>query len=601
MLSGLKRSLPEAPQAINGVKSLISVKPDDFNSLGLVLEMRAEKSPNNLAILQGEKRYTYKDINEWTNRYSQYLQSVGFKSGDVISIMIENRPEALIAALAVAKMGGIAAMINTAQRKEALHHSLTLINSQAVIIGEELISAIEEIRSTLNTSLNKNLYLINDPELAELNETVKHRERYTDLDKVSANSSIANPSSTTEVQLKQPCFYIFTSGTTGLPKASIMSHYRWHKAMSGMGMASMRLKETDTLYIPLPLYHNNALTVSLGSVLGNGASLAIARKFSVNNFWSDVRHYNATAFCYIGELCRYLLNNPPSEKDIQHNVRKIIGNGLRPDIWEEFQQRFNIKHINEFYGASECNLVFTNAFNMKATAGFCPLPYKIVKYDIDADKPVINEKGFMIKVSKGEIGLLITKITKRSPFDGYSDKAEGNKKLFLDVFKKEDCYFNTGDLVLNQGYRHIAFVDRLGDTFRWKGENISTTEVEAAINSFNQIEQSVAYGVKIPNTDGRAGMAALTLSCSVNDFDIEVFTQHLKAKLPSYAVPLFLRLKMQQDITGTFKYRKVDLKKEAYNLGQVSDPIFALLPNADAYTPLSPTIESEINSNKFRL
>jgi acyl-CoA synthetase (AMP-forming)/AMP-acid ligase II len=241
---------------------------------------------------------------------------------------------------------------------------------------------------------------------------------YQDMAIVTAGESTENPNTTQKIQMKQPCFYIFASGTTGLPKASVMSHYRWHKSMAGMGLASMRLTHKDVMYLSLPLYHNNAFTVAMAGILGAGGCLAIGRKFSVSRFWDEIRQHKATTFCYIGELCRYLLNSPTKANDQDHPIRAIIGNGLRPDIWMEFKQRFGIDHINEFYGASECNLVFTNAFNLDCTAGMCPLPYSIVEYDIEADEPIRNQQGFMAPVKKGETGLLITEINAKQPFKG---------------------------------------------------------------------------------------------------------------------------------------------------------------------------------------
>lgn len=595
VLSGTLGTLPEIGTIIRGVATLATSKPDNFNSLGSLLEKQAKKYPNNPAILQDDKRYTYAELNQWANRYCHYFQSLGIQSGDSISIMIENRPETLAVALATIKLGAVACMINTAQRGEILTHSLTLVKSKLIVVGEELFEAVEEVRNELDSTTASKLHYVKDDDSKVL------PTHFHDLDKAAEMCSTENPDSTKKVQLKQPCFYIFTSGTTGLPKASVMTHYRWFKSMAGMGMASMRLKSNDVLYISLPMYHNNALTVSLGAAFGNGAALALARKFSVSRFWDDVRHYDATAFCYIGELCRYLLNGDEKENDKDHKIRKIIGNGLRPEIWHDFKQRFGIKHINEFYGASECNLVFTNALNLDSTAGICPLSYQVIEYDINEDQPVRNAKGFMNPVSPGETGLLITEITERSPFDGYTDKDASNKKLFQDVLKKGDCYFNSGDLVINQGYRHVAFVDRLGDTFRWKGENVATTEVEAEANQFSQVDQSVAYGVLIPNTDGRAGMAALTLNCPISEFNGKAFAKHIQAKLPAYAIPLFVRLREQQEITGTFKYRKVELKEEAYHLDKTNEPVWVLLPGSEAYIPLDSNLENEINSGTIRL
>ncbi|MBV8063188.1 MAG: long-chain-acyl-CoA synthetase, partial [Nevskia sp.] len=392
--------------------------------------------------------------------------------------------------------------------------------------------------------------------------------------------------------------YIFTSGTTGMPKASVMTHYRWLRGMAGLGQMTMRLKQDDALYCPLPLYHNNALTVSWGAVLGAGCSLALGRKFSASRFWDEIRRYDATSFCYIGELCRYLLNRPATPEDREHLVRLIVGNGLRPEIWEQFQQRFGIEQIYEFYGASESNLAFVNAFGLSRTAGFCPMPFAIVEFDAEEEKARRGGDGFLRKVKRGEVGLLVTEVTDKAPFDGYTDKKASEAKLLRDVFKKGDVWFNTGDLVRDQGWRHIQFVDRVGDTFRWKGENVATTEVEGALNAFPGIEQAVVYGVEVPDCDGRAGMASL--SCADGAFDGAALAQHLHNRLPAYAVPLFLRLRAEQETTATFKYRKVDLKRAGFDPGQTAEPLYLLLDPQRGYEPLTQELYARIGRRELK-
>lgn len=586
-------TLTGLPTIARGLKELISTKPDKYKSIGQWLEKHAKKSPKHIAIRYEDVTYSYEELNEWVNRWSNYFLEKGLKQGDVIGISIENRPETMVAVLATVKIGAIASMINTSQRGEVLLHSINLVKPKLMIVGEEVLENMATVEESIDISLRTQLYFIKDRGQRNM------PAHYQDIEKVTATSKVGNPGTTDKIQMKHPCYYIFTSGTTGLPKASVMTHFRWHKSMAGMGLASMRLNKHDNMYLPLPLYHNNALTVSLAAVLGAGACVTISRKFSVSRFWDEVREHKATAFCYIGELCRYLLNTEAKNNDRDHNIRVIIGNGLRPDIWMEFKNRFGIKHINEFYGASECNLVFTNALNLDCTAGICPLPYNIVEYDIDEDAPVRDAKGYMVPVKKGGTGLLITEISAKQPFEGYTDEEATNKKIFRDVFAKGDSWFNTGDMVINQGFKHIAFADRLGDTFRWKGENVATTEVEAVAAEYPGVEHAVAYGVEIPRTDGRAGMAALIMTPeAIENFDMGAFTRHMREKLPAYAIPLFLRLKQQEEVTGTFKYRKVELKKEAYDLGQVDEPLFVLENGSDSYLALDQTAQARIEAGE---
>lgn len=593
ILPNILKTFTRLPTILKGLKVLISVKSDTKMAVPLLVEQHARKQGNKIALISHDSQFTYSELNATANRYAHYFASQGIQKGDTLALMIDNRPELLAAVLGAMKLGAICAMINTAQRNDALMHSLTVVNSKLLIAGTELQEAIIEVKDQLSVDLQNSIYSLKDPKTERL-----AAEGFIDLDTASQNCDDSNLEVTKTLTLNLPCFYIFTSGTTGLPKAAVMSSFRWFKAMGGTGIASVRLKKDEVFYVPLPFYHNNALTLSWGAALGAGATLAIARKFSASRFWDDVRHFKANSFCYIGELCRYLLNQVPQANDAQHDVRVIIGNGLRPDIWDEFQQRFGIEHINEFYGASECNLMFTNALNLKKTAGFCPLPYKIIAYDIDADEPVRDANGFCIPVEKGQSGLLITAINDRSPFDGYTDAEANNKKLLSNVLEEGDLYFNSGDLVYNQGCRHVAFVDRLGDTFRWKGENVATTEVESVAAHFPGLEHAVVYGIEIPKADGRAGMAALTLGGGAEDFDFKAFFQHMKNNLPAYALPIFLRIQAQQQITGTFKYQKVALKKQAYDLKQVQDPIYVIDKEA-GYKRLDEATFNDINKGSI--
>ena len=336
------------------------------------------------------------------------------------------------------------------------------------------------------------------------------------------------------------------------------------------------------------------------AALANGAAMAIRRKFSASHFWEDTRKFNATAFNYIGETTRYLMNQPAKPDDRNNPVEKIVGNGLRPDIWKPFKKRFGISKVYEFYGATEMLLAFYNLLNLDNTMGFNLDPYAIVRYDLDTDEPVRSKNGFFEKVDRGEAGLLLGEILDRTPFAGYTDEASSRKKIFRDVFAPGDMWLNTGDMVRDLGFRHAQFVDRLGDTFRWKGENVSTAEVEEIVNSFPDISHSAVYGVVIQGTDGRAGMASLVPSVPVPQFDFQGFCDHLHRALPSYAVPIFIRIKTEFDTTDTHKIKKTDLKKEGFDLDQLSDPVYVLLPGSNEYTPLTREIHEGIIQGQYR-
>ncbi|MDH4458130.1 MAG: long-chain-acyl-CoA synthetase [Nevskia sp.] len=587
LLKGVVETLPDVLKVQRGLWNLATARPTSVGSIGLRLQQLAETQPHATALKFDDRRWTYAEFNAWANRVAAACRSAGVRRGDVVAILMANRPETLATIAGVVKLGAVAAMLNHNQRGDVLAHSLRLSKPVMIVAGEECAEAI--------ASLSDQSVL--DDIAAKAWDGATRPESWQDWTSATDREASGNPPETATILLKDACFHIFTSGTTGLPKASVMSHYRWTKGMAGLGQTTLRLTGDDTLYCPLPLYHNNALTVSWGAVLADGAALALSRKFSASRFWDEIRAYEATAFCYIGELCRYLLNQPASPRDRAHAVRLMVGNGLRPEIWDQFQSRFGIQRIAEFYGASESNLAFVNSFNLSKTAGFCPLPYAIVAFDADAEAPVRNRRGRMQRVARGGVGLLVSEITERAPFDGYTDKRANEAKLLRDVFKKGDCWFNTGDLVRDQGFRHIQFVDRVGDTFRWKGENVATTEVEAALNRIAGVEQAVVYGVEIPGCDGRAGMASL--SWTPARFDGEGVAEQLRATLPAYAVPLFIRLRREQEITATFKFRKVELKRDGFDLAKIDEPLYVL--DDGRYRKLTPTLHAKVISGGMRL
>ncbi|WP_396588423.1 long-chain-acyl-CoA synthetase [Bermanella sp. R86510] len=412
--------------------------------------------------------------------------------------------------------------------------------------------------------------------------------------------STDNPSSTFNVYSLDPCFYIYTSGTTGLPKAVVFNHGRYMKAYGSFGVAAMRLKASDRMYVPLPFYHSTAMAVCWGSVLAGHGCLIMARKFSASGFWPDIRKHGATAFGYVGELCRYLLEQPATELDSQNQIKVIVGNGMRPSIWNAFKARFGINRIMEFYASSEGNIGFTNLLNMDKTVGISPYPYAIVEYDKSTDQPLLNEQGYMKKVAKGDIGLLIGEITDKTPFHGYTDKDKTQSCILENVFKQGDRWFNTGDLMRDMGFRHAQFVDRTGDTFRWKGENVSTTEVEMMLEELDEIQEAIVYGVEIPNTNGRAGMAAIKVKPSIETIDFECILSQLKQRLPHYAVPVFLTIRENMAVTGTFKHLKGPLKEKGYDVNKNNDPVWVWLPDTQCYTQLNNDIQADIAAGEYR-
>ncbi|APV38076.1 long-chain-acyl-CoA synthetase [Pseudomonas frederiksbergensis] len=598
MLRKLPSIAKAIPRVVKGMKAANVKDPTQPCGLGWSFEQATLRNPDGPALLQGEVALTYAQVNQWANRIAHHLIAQGIRKGDVVAVFIENRPELLVTILAVAKVGAISALLNTSQTRDTLAHSLNLVAPAAIIVGEELVPAFSAVRERVSIEATRSWFVAD-------RDTFSHPgiapDGFINLMTASADSSSANPASSQQVFFDDPCFYIYTSGTTGLPKAGVFKHGRWMRSSTSFGLIALNMRPEDVVYCTLPLYHATGLCVCWGSAISGASGFAIRRKFSASQFWSDVRKYRATTLGYVGELCRYLVDQPPSADDSQHRVTKMIGNGLRPGAWGEFKTRFGVNHICELYAASDGNIGFTNILNFDNTVGFSLMSWELAAYDHDSGAPIRDASGFMRKVAKGEQGLLLAKIDDKAPLDGYTDPQKTEKVVLHDVFKKGDRYFNTGDLLRNIGFGHAQFVDRLGDTFRWKGENVSTTEVENLLLQHPHISEAVAYGVEIRNTNGRAGMAAITPAESLATLDFSELLAFAREQMPAYAVPLFLRVKVKMETTGTFKYQKTRLKDEAFDPGKTGDdPIYAWLPGTQTYVQVTPQLLADIHGGAFR-
>lgn len=594
----LPKLINKVPHLLSGLKQAYLRTPTTATGLGIAFEKAVKHNPHGMALLFEEQKFSYKALNEWANQIGHFYLSIGARKGDVIAVMVENRPELLATVIALAKIGVTTALVNTSQTAKALTHSINLVKPIAVIAGEECRAAIEEVRSDLNVGTDRFHWFADQPTRIEPGTAPKGWRNLAE--KIDHFPKFNTPTTHT-VQGKDGLFYIYTSGTTGLPKAVIFTHSRWTLAYGTYGHV-LNLNKNDVMYVTLPLYHATGIVVCWCGVIAGHATLALRRKFSTSSFWKDVQKFDASAIGYVGELCRYLMDAPTSENEQRHRVKKMIGNGMRPNIWDKYKARFGVEEILELYASSEGNVGFSNVFNFDNTVGFSPTPYAIVEFDKESNSPVKDAKGWCKKVKKGEVGLLIGKITRRSPFDGYTDPEKNKSVIMKDVFKHGDSFFNTGDLVRDIGFRHAQFVDRLGDTFRWKGENVSTTEVENAVSEYEKIAEAVVYGVEIPNTNGRAGMAAITLSegTTLTEQDLQQMATEFKKCVPAYAVPVFLRIQKQVETTGTFKYQKNKLKEQSFDPNKNDERLLVLLPNATGYCDLTPEIFSNIEAYQYR-
>ena len=601
MLGRLPSLATKLPKIIKGLRYATNESTDVHTGLGFTFAKVVRTNPNGVAIKYENLQLTYQQLDEWSNQLANYLLKLGLKKGDVIAVALENRPEILCACLAAAKTGTVVALINTSQTGKVLIHSLNLVKPKTLIIGAELAQAFQTIRMELDVPEDRYFWWDDIDSFNHKDHVNLAPKGMTSIGPAIHEQSIEAPDASKNIFLKDPLFYLFTSGTTGMPKAVIVNHGRWMKAYGFFGHF-FNLNKNDTLYVTLPLYHATAMIVCWSCVIAGGGSFALQRKFSASSFWSDIKKFEATSFGYVGELCRYLIDTPLCENETDNRVTKVIGNGLRPSIWKDFKTRFGIKEVLEIYGASESNIGFSNLLNFDNTVGLCPVPFKIVAYDQETDQPIRDKEGFMTLIGRGEMGLLLGEINNKTPFDGYTDKDKTQEKIFRDVFVKGDAYFNTGDIMRDIGYKHTQFVDRVGDTFRWKGENVSTTEVESMIADLGGISEAIVYGVEIIGTNGRACMAAITLEDGVvfnEAFQID-FLLALGKHLPSYALPIFIRELKTIETTGTFKYKKNSLKDIAFNPAKTDDELWVHVPKDNKLTRIDTSEYQRIQNNYYR-
>ena len=554
------------------------------DSVGLQFSETAKTYRAQTAILFEGKSISWGECNSLVNRYAHTLEHVGVTRGDAVSIVMQNRIEFIALVVAINKLGAIAGLINTNLRATPLQHCIVTTNSKVCVFGTELGNAIGEVRENINLT-REQLLAIPDRD----DETP---EWATDFHQLSADKSTENPSSQFESTLAETAYYVFTSGTTGLPKAAVVSNRRFLQLGRLATIAGLRCTVRHRIYLCLPLYHSTGLVVGFSAAMCSGAAMFIRRRFSARNFLSDVREHNITHMIYVGELLRYLNNMPKTSSDADNPLHTIMGNGLRPDIWDDFKQRFGIKRITEFYSASEGNFAFANIMNKDRTVGLTAAKVALVKYDVENDEIVKDTKGYCIEVAPEEPGLCLGQINPNAKFEGYTDPEATKKKILKNVFEDGDQWFNSGDLLktidvgFSLGYTHFQFVDRIGDTYRWRSENVSTNEVAEILNGFEQVAVSNVYGVTVPGTEGRAGMVAISLNENVDQLDIKSFSKYVGQNLPHFARPVFVRVQTNLETTSTFKVVKKELRADGYDIDKIADPVYVLKKGSVSYEPL---------------
>ena len=559
--------------------------PNDNASLAHSFEKTVKQFGDKNFIFFENEAWTYSQINNSANMLASKLVNDGVNHGDRVVLFMENRPDYVISILALNKIGAIGVLINTSLTGQPLIHCINSSDSKKCIFGAELSIPLSEVLDKINIKNKLDFLWVKDTDDYECPYWASDLK--FQLDAININ----NLAITNKVTAKDIAFYIFTSGTTGVPKAALFPNVKIIAAAVNITKGGYRMNHEDCMYNCLPLYHSTGMMLGLCACIQVGASTFIRRKFSASAFWTEVKKYNTTAFVYVGELCRYLSFQEPSDSEKNNPMSKMVGNGLRPDLWDCFRNRFNVERIVEIYGASEGNAMFMNLLNKDATIGMTNADIALLEYDVGKDSLVKDEGGKYIEVDENQPGLLIVKIGPNAVYNGYTDKKASEEKVITGVFNKDDRWFNTGDLVKTVdvgfalGRKHYQFVDRVGDTFRWKSENVSTNEVAEILNSFDQVNMANVYGVKIPKNEGRAGMVAF--NCSLNEFKWNDFSDFVCKKLPSYAQPVFIRIIEELETTGTFKLKKGELRKEAYHLDKVKgNKIFVKKPSDNYYSLL---------------
>ncbi len=559
--SSVAAELRVGPRALCGtVPWLLRTGLKQVDSLLEVAMRNAEAAPHDLAFEMDDEHLTWSELVATTSRLAHVLAAAGVKRGDVVALLAENSPFYIAAVLGISRVGATAALVNTNLRGRPLSHAVEVSKAKVVLVSHTLEAALRDCESVCQ-SLHRILVADENPYAGLLANTT------------------TTPYPPARVRSDDDFIYIYTSGTTGLPKPCRVSHSRAILAGAGFAPLMYEFQPSDKLYCVLPLYHANGLLLGAASTMISRVPMAIRKSFSASAFWDDVHRYKATAILYIGELCRYLVNSPPHPKELPNPIRVAVGNGLRPDIWPRFKARFGIETVREFYGATEAPGFIANISGREGSVGRVPLGglagwMRLVQYDVDLEQHLRDARGFCIPCGPNEVGELLIRVPKLSTgglaYRGYTDEKATANKLLHDVFRKGDQYFRSGDLLRRDEDGFYYFVDRIGDTFRWKGENVSTAEVADVIAHNDGIDEATIIGVPVPNMDGQAGLAAVVPS---GDFDPQQFWRTV-SDLPAYAQPRFVRVMGGLAKTGTFKIQKNELRKEGVDPSVVTDPLF---------------------------
>ena len=570
-----------------------SIAADSVNLVCDDLETAVDAFRERRAITFNDRTLTYGELDAVANRYAHWAKEHGLRKGQVVAVFLPNRIDYLPIWYGLTKMGVAAALINSYLTGPQLRHCMNASGAAHVITDAETTPVLAAVKDSLDRPLV--VWTLGEAQGAQ-----------RDLAKALKSCSTLRPdrSAREGVVARDVALYIYTSGTTGMPKPAKITHMRAQLYMRGFAGAT-NAGPQDRIYLALPLYHATGGLCGMGAALLNGGSVVLRPRFSASHFWEEVRAEGCTMFVYIGELCRYLVNQAETEAEHGHKLRMAFGNGLRPDIWDEVKTRFRIAEILEFYGSTEGNVSLFNFDGKSGAIGRVPayvrklFNVRLAAFDVEAEAPVRGLDGRCVAAAPGEIGECVGQIggAARGEFAGYADKAASEKKVLRDAFAPGDAWFRTGDLMRQDEDGYFYFVDRIGDTFRWKGENVSTTEVAGALAGIEGVLEATVYGVKVGDLEGRAGMASLVVA---PPFSIAEFGAHVDRELPPYARPMFVRLQPQIETTGTFKYRKMDLVEDGFDPARIKQPLYFHDP-AKGYLKLTKAQHVKILDGAVRL
>jgi len=582
---------------VRALERSAAIERDPRTTLPTLIDRLAERFESAPALVSPGASLSYRALAELAHRYARWALAESLAPGDTVCLLLHNCPDYLGIWLGLARAGVSVALLNTNLTGEPLAHSIRIVAPRAIVAGEHLARRVEAVRALIAPGVRCWSHGDDGSPLPRIDRLVERLPAEPLREDERASPSLGDRA-----------LYIYTSGTTGLPKAAIVSHYRlmqWSHWFAGM----MDITPSDRMYDCLPMYHSVGGVVATGATLVAGGTVVVRERFSASQFWQDVRQERCTIFQYIGELCRYLVANPPQSGESEHSVRLACGNGLRREVWTAFQRRFRIPQILEHYAATEGNFSLYNCEGRPGSIGRIPpflshrYPVAIVQSDSGTGMPVRDAAGRCVRCSPGESGEAIGRIaegagTEGTRFEGYADPEATRSKVLRDVFASGDAWYRTGDLMRRDEQGFFYFVDRIGDTFRWKGENVSTTEVAAILAGQRGVADVAIYGVALPGTEGRAGMAALVAAA---DFDLEAFGREATARLPEYALPLFLRIVPALDLTGTFKLQKEKLRAEGYDPAQITDALYFHDPREGRYVKLDAALHQRLVSGLQRV